>query len=161
MATRRIGGFRQEVIMIRIIAPIVYASASLLASSGTLSSQHHPEHHHGHHMAAPGYDLSTETTMECKVDSMEEVRASDCQGCEGGIHVRTTCGNEPYDVHLGPTAFVESKKFSLVKGDEIEVTGSRVSYDGGMSLIAKTVRKGESMLELRDAQGRPLWRKGR
>ena len=40
----------------------------------------------------------------------------------------------------------------------VGVTGSRVTYDGGTSLIAREVRKGESVLELRDEQGKPLWR---
>jgi hypothetical protein len=135
----------------------------MLLGAGPYSSQHHPEpgHHHRHHVAAPGYDLSTETRVHCKIDSVEEVVASDCRGCEGGTHLRATCGGDALDVHLGPSAFVKGKNFPLAKGDEIEVTGSRVAYDGGTSLVAKEVRKGDAVLELRDESGKPLWRLGR
>ena len=75
-----------------------------------------------------------------------------------GIHLRAECEGEACDIHLGPAAFVTSKDFPLAKGDELDVTGSRVTYEGGGSLIAKEVRKGEAVLELRDEQGKPLWR---
>lgn len=142
---------------------LVYASASLLAGAAVASSQHHPEPHHGHHhgVAAPGYDRASETTMRCKVDAVEEFVPGDCRGCDGGIHLRATCGGEACDIHLGPAAFVKGKNFPLAKGDEIDVTGSKVAYEAGTSLIAKEVRKGESVLVLRDEQGRPLWRQGR
>ncbi|HEY7700404.1 MAG TPA: DNA-binding protein, partial [Vicinamibacteria bacterium] len=81
--------------------------------------------------------------------------------CDGGIHLRASCDGEACDIHLGPSAFVKGKNFPLAKGDEIDVTGSRVTHDGGTSLLARKVRKGEAVLELRDEQGLPLWRKGR
>jgi hypothetical protein len=153
----------EEGIMTTILRSFLYASASLLAGAAVASSQHHPEQHHGHHhgMAAPGYDRATEVTRHCKVDSVDEVAPGNCPGCDGGIHLRATCDGEVCDIHLGPAAFVKDKNFPLAKGDEIDVTGSRVTHDGGTSLLARKVRKGEAVLELRDEQGLPLWRKGR
>jgi hypothetical protein len=147
--------------MTTILRPFLYACASLLvAAAGRASSQHHAEPHHGHHhgVAAPVYDRATEITRHCKVDSVDDVDRGGCSGCDGGIHLRATCEGEACDIHLGPAGFVQGKKFPLAKGDEIDVTGSRVTYDGGTSLIAREVRKGESVLELRDEQGKPLWR---
>jgi hypothetical protein len=148
--------------MTTILRSFLYAPAALLAGAAVATSQHHPEPHHGHHhgMAAPGYDRTTEVTRHCKVDSVDELAPGGCGGCDGGIHLRATCDGDACDIHLGPAAFVKGKNFPLAKGDEIDVTGSRVTYDGGTSLIARTVRKGEAALELRDEQGLPLWRKG-
>jgi hypothetical protein len=108
---------------------------------------------------APGYDRSTETTMHCKVDSVDEVAPSGgCRGCEGGVHLRATCGSDTCDVHLGPQSFIQGKNFPLAKGDEIDVTGSRFEEGGEANLVAREVRKGDAVLELRDEQGKPLWR---
>jgi hypothetical protein len=142
--------------MTSFLRSFFYASASLLAGSAAASGQHHHGHHHG--VAAPGYDRQTEVTRHCKVESVDSIAPGGCSGCDGGVHLRATCDGEACDIHLGPAAFVEGKKFPLAKGDEIDVTGSRVTYDGGTSLIAKEVRKGDGVLELRDEQGRPLWR---
>jgi hypothetical protein len=153
---------REEEIMTTILRSSLCVSAALLAGAAAASSQHHPESHHRHYhgVAAPSYDIATEITRRCKVDSIDEVVPGDCRGCDGGIHLRATCDGEACDVHLGPAAYAKDKKFQLVKGDEIDVIGSRVSYDGGTSLIAREVRKGEAVLQLRDEQGLPLWRKG-
>jgi len=147
---------REEEIMTKILRSFLYLSALLLAGSAAASGQHHHGHHHG--VPVPGYDRATEITRHCKVDSVDEVARGDCRGCDGGVHLRATCDGEASDIHLGPAAFVEGKNFPLAKGDEIDVTGSRVTYDGGTSLIAKEVRKGDAVLELRDEQGKPLWR---
>ncbi len=146
--------------MTKILRSFLCVSASLLAGSALASGQHHPEPQHGHHhrVAAPGYDRATEITRHCKVDSVDQIAPGGCSGCDGGVHLRATCDGEACDIHLGPAAYEEGKKFPLAKGDEVDVTGSRVTYDGGTSLIAKEVRKGDAVLELRDDQGKPLWR---
>jgi hypothetical protein len=148
--------------MMNAIFRLFCASTATLAVAWLAPGQHHPEPHHRHHhgMAAPAYDPATVVTRHCTVDSLDEVAPGDCRGCDGGIHLRATCDGEACDIHLGPASFVKGKNFPLAKGDEIAVTGSRVPYDGGTSLIAREVKKGEAALELRDEQGLPLWRRG-
>jgi hypothetical protein len=68
---------------------------------------------------------------------------------------------ETLEVHLGPTAFLEKEKFTFAKGDQIEVTGSKVKIEGADALIAREVKKGGKTLTLRDAQGVPAWSGGR
>ncbi len=145
--------------MTTVVRSLLYVFASILGGAAVAFGQHHPEPHHGHHhrVAAPGYDRATEITRHCKVDSVDQIAPGGCRGCDGGVHLRATCEGEACDIHLGPAAFVQGKNFPLAKGDEIDVTGSKVTYDGGTSLIAKEVRKGEAVLELRDEQGKPLW----
>jgi hypothetical protein len=136
------------------------AAASLLAAAAAAASQHHPERHGHHHLTpAPAYDVSKEATLHCTVHSVDEVVAGDCRGCDGGIHLRATCAGEECDIHLGPSAYVASKSFAIAKDDEIDVTGARVAEEGGVSVIAREVKKGEAVLALRDERGRPLWRR--
>jgi hypothetical protein len=79
-----------------------------------------------------------------------------------GIHLDLESGGKVVDVHLGPAWFVEEQSPKLQKGDEVEVTGSRVQLGGAQALIARSVKKGAEVLTLRDATGTPAWsRRGR
>jgi hypothetical protein len=42
-------------------------------------------------------------------------------------------------------------------GDRVEITGSRVTVEGKPTIIAAEVRKGDEVLQLRDAAGVPVW----
>jgi hypothetical protein len=79
-----------------------------------------------------------------------------------GLHVIMNAeGGEAIAVHLGPAWFVERHGLSLEQGDTLEVTGSRLVFDGAPALIARTVVKGERRLVLRDEAGIPAWSAGR
>ena len=47
--------------------------------------------------------------------------------------------------------------FALAKDDQIEVTGSRVKYGDSDAIIAREIRKGSTVLTLRDEKGIPEW----
>ena len=64
---------------------------------------------------------------------------------------------EKLTVVLGPDWFLAQQDWHITTLDRIEVTGSRFELDGMPALIAQKVKKGEKILELRDASGRPLW----
>jgi hypothetical protein len=66
-------------------------------------------------------------------------------------------GKEMIEVFTGPTVFLEKQTFPLAKGDAIEVTGSRVTINGTAALLARQIRKGDTILILRDENGRPVW----
>jgi hypothetical protein len=106
----------------------------------------------GRGMSRMMYDTSTEMTFK---GTVEEVT----QGTRGmmGTHltVKTDKGN--MQVMLGPSNFISSKGFSFAKGDEVEVTGSKVTMGGAESLIAREVVKGGQTLTLRDKSGKPEW----
>jgi len=61
-------------------------------------------------------------------------------------------------VHRGPTAFLTETKVALLKGDTVEIVGSRIALAGETVLLAREVRKDDSVWTLRDATGLPLWR---
>lgn len=74
-----------------------------------------------------------------------------------GVHLTLKTGQETLTVHLGPSWFVDQQPVKLAKGDHVEITGSRVDFQGGKVLIAREVKKGGQVLTLRDAQGVPRW----
>lgn len=109
--------------------------------------------------AMPRYDTTTEAIFQGTVADVREV---DHAGFRGkGLHVTLKTTGETFDVHVGPAAFVQEKNLTLAKGDELEVTGSKVKEEGGSSVIAKSIRKGGTTVTLRDDRGRPLWSGGR
>jgi hypothetical protein len=105
------------------------------------------------------YNPATETTVKGTVEEVKQV--SGPRGGPGGAHLILKTDKETLEVRLGPTAFLEKEKFTFTKGDQIEVTGSKVKIEGANALIAREVKKGGKTLTLRDAQGVPAWSGGR
>ncbi len=106
----------------------------------------------------PRYTPSTEVTVKGTVD-----KVSHPTGPRGwpGTHIALKTATETLDVHLGPADFLAEKKFEIAAGDQVEVIGSKVKYNGADAIVAREIKKGDSTLVLRDAQGTPLWSRGR
>ena len=112
---------------------------------------------HGHRMM---YDKSTEATIKGTVDEVAKpADANARRGRFSTITLKTDSG--PMKVALGPARFMTAKNFALAKGDQIEVTGSKVTHEGKAFFLAREVKKGADTLTLRDADGKPAWSAGR
>ena len=105
------------------------------------------------------YDPATETTVKGTVEEVKQV--SGARGGPDGAHLILKTDKETLEVHLGPTTFLEKEKFTFAKGDQIEVTGSKVKIGAADALLAREVKKGDKTLTLRNAQGVPAWSGGR
>ncbi len=107
---------------------------------------------------SPMYDPTAETTVSGVVAEVQEV-----SGTKGwhGIHLQVKTADEVLDVHVGPSWFLAQKKFEISKGDQVEVTGSKLRLDNVDTLIARAIKKGDSELTLRNRQGIPAWSRGR
>jgi hypothetical protein len=61
-------------------------------------------------------------------------------------------------VSLGPVWYLERQEFELKPGDEVQVRGMHEKEkDGKLRVIGFELIKGDYVLSLRDAQGRPNW----
>jgi hypothetical protein len=78
-----------------------------------------------------------------------------------GTHLVVQAEGETLEVHLGPSRFLAGQEFSFEAGDAIEVTGSKVKRGEGEALLAREVKKGDTVLTLRNAEGVPQWSRGR
>ncbi len=74
-----------------------------------------------------------------------------------GVHITLKTAKETIPVHLGPSWYLEKQGLTLASGDKVEVTGSRITYQGQPAIIAAEVKKGGQVLKLRDAAGVPAW----
>ncbi len=104
------------------------------------------------------YDPATEVTMKGSIEAVQQLT-----GPRGwaGSHVSLKTDTETIDVHVGPSWFLTQNKIALAKGDQIEVTGSKVKYGASDALIARELKKDGQSLTLRNAQGIPAWSRGR
>ncbi len=100
------------------------------------------------------YDPATVTTVSGTVDKVEKIPRRN----HNGVHLTLSTSSGPLEVHLGPDFYVEKQDVKIAQGDQVEVTGSKVSFQGSPALIAQTVKKGDAVLTLRDAAGVPVWR---
>lgn len=105
------------------------------------------------------YNPATEVTVKGTVEQVRQVTGR--KSWWTGTHLTLKTAKETLDVHLGPSWYLAEKKFAVAKGDQIEVTGSKIKYEGADAIIAREVTKGKQVLVLRNAQGVPEWSKGR
>ena len=122
----------------------------------------------GRSTRGPVYDPSTETTVKGTVEEVQQLTGKPVPGpnetmwnmCPrgwSGTHLILTTDQGTLAVHVGPTAYLTSKNFSISMGDELTITGSKVRYLGSDFLIAREITKGGQVLTLRDTKGFPLW----
>lgn len=100
------------------------------------------------------YNPATETTVKGTVEAVRKVWG---HRHWSGTHLTLKTESGTYDVHLGPSSFLKKKNFTFAKGDEIEVTGSKVMYRHRDAIVAREIVKDGETLTLRDAQGYPEW----
>jgi hypothetical protein len=106
----------------------------------------------------PKYDPSTEVTLK---GTVEKVTQNASPRGWPGTHLTLKTGTETLDVHVGPSAFLTEKKFEIAAGDQVEVIGSKIKFEGVDALLAREIKKGDKSLTLRNAQGIPQWSAGR
>lgn len=101
---------------------------------------------------AAAYDAATETSVS------GTLARPPARGRMGVYLSVEESDGEMVDVRLAPHGYLASRGFSLEEGDELEVTGSRVTLRGSPVLIAREITKQGRTVELRDRAGKPLWR---
>ena len=79
------------------------------------------------------------------------------KGMSYGVHMTVKTDKETISVHVGPGWFIENQDIKIVPKDKVEVTGSRITFEGKPAIIAAEVKKGEEILKLRDENGFPAW----
>jgi hypothetical protein len=102
----------------------------------------------------PKYDLTTETKMK---GTVEEVRLPPAGKDKEIAHLLVKTGTDTVDVYLCPKSFLDDMGVSFSKGDEIDLTGSKIKQGEAELILAREVVKGTDTLVLRDAKGNPVW----
>jgi hypothetical protein len=101
------------------------------------------------------FDPKTVETLSGEVVSVDQ--AASGRSMASGVHFTLKTEKETVPVHLGPSWYLEKQAVTIAPGDKVEVTGSRITYQGKPAIIAAEVKKGGQVLKLRDATGVPAW----
>jgi DNA/RNA endonuclease YhcR with UshA esterase domain len=106
--------------------------------------------------AVPKYDPATEVTLKGTVDGVRE-RECPVSGGMGAHVVLKTSDGKTIEVHLATTRFMKNYDLVFNKGDQIEVTGSKVVFEGVETIFAREVKRGNDTFTFRDKDGNPVW----
>ncbi|MGE5237711.1 MAG: DNA-binding protein [Chloroflexota bacterium] len=101
------------------------------------------------------YNPATVETISGEVVKIDKITPA--KGMSYGIHLMLKTDKETISVHLGPSWYIERLDTKIEVGDKLEVKGSRVTFSGSPAIIAAEVKKGDSVLTLRDSNGFPAW----
>lgn len=104
----------------------------------------------------PKYNPATEAVFK---GTVEEVRDRQCPVSGGmGAHViLKQADGTTIEVHLAPSKFVKEYELVFNQGDQIEVTGSKVNFEGVDTIFAREVKRGNDVFVFRDKDGNPVW----
>ncbi|SRR5579872_3870168 len=104
----------------------------------------------------PKYDPATEKVFK---GTVEEVRDRECPVSGGmGSHVVLKLEDgSTIEVHLATSKFVKTYDLTFNKGDQLEVTGSKVKFEGVDTIFAREVKRGNDVFVFRDQDGKPVW----
>ena len=101
------------------------------------------------------YDPKTVETISGEVVRVDTI--TPMKGMSGGVHLVVRTDKESISVHLGPAWYLENQDVKIQPRDKVEITGSRITFDGKPAIIAREVKKGDEVLDLRDDNGYPVW----
>lgn len=107
-------------------------------------------------VSVPKYDPATEATFKGTVDEVRD-RMCPVSGGMGSHLILKLADGKTIEVHLAATKFVKVYELVFNKGDEIQVTGSKVKFEGVDTIFAREVKRGNDTFVFRDKDGNPAW----
>ena len=119
--------------------------------------------------AMPKYDVTKEVKVKGVIEDVKEMTMANhpseskaglpgtpAKG-EVGIHLMVKTATETIEVRLCPSGYLKDFEVAFSKGQQVEVTGSRVKVDDKEVILAREVVQGNNTVTLRDSKGAPVW----
>lgn len=101
------------------------------------------------------YNPKTVETIIGEIVSVDKITPR--QGMFYGIRIVVKTNEMTLPVHLGPGWYIENQDIMFEQNDKVEVTGSRITFEGKPAIVAAEIKKGDEVLILRDNNGFPAW----
>jgi hypothetical protein len=101
------------------------------------------------------YDTANQTKVTGTVEAVADYQCPVSGALGSHITVKTSGGT--MEVHLAPAKFVKDYDITIHKGDQVEILGAKITYEGKPSMIAKSVAVDRVTFAFRDDHGKPLW----
>lgn len=106
--------------------------------------------------AVPKYDLATEVTIKGTITEVSE-RNCPVSGSMGFHLVIKSPDGKTIEAHIATTKFMKAYDMTLIKGDQIELVGSKVTFEGVETIFAREVTRENETFIFRDKTGKPVW----
>lgn len=106
--------------------------------------------------AVPKYDPGTEVTLKGTVLEVQD-RQCPVSGGVGSHFILKIADGDTIEVHLASTKYVQTYDLGFHKGEQLQVTGSKVQFEGVETVFAREVKRGEDVFVFRDKSGKPVW----
>jgi hypothetical protein len=71
------------------------------------------------------------------------------------LTLRTDAGK--FTIFLGPDLYVDKLPVQIHNLDKIQVTGSKITWEGQPVIMAAEIKRGDQLLKLRGPNGVPVW----
>lgn len=132
----------------RGIIPIAFGTGLLFL--GTALAQNNQPLHENYQ-----YEVSRQVNVRGIV---QEVREYQCPVSDTvGTHITLKQDVGSIEVHLAPASFLKKYEIEIRKGDQVEIQGSKIIFEGKPALLAKVVADDNVTFAFRDSSGKPLW----
>jgi hypothetical protein len=107
-------------------------------------------------VTVPKYDPANEATFK---GTVLESRDHECpvSGGMGSHLILKLLEGKTIEVHLAATRFVKSYGLVLNKGDQVDVVGTKVQFEGKDTIFAREVTRGTETFAFREKNGTPIW----
>jgi len=109
----------------------------------------------GPRQRAPRYNAATEVKVQGVVQEVSEYWCP--INADKGAHLMLKTEAGILEVHLAPVRFLRGNGLTFNKGDQIEVVGSMVTYQGHDALIARKITRDNRTVAVRQPNGKPIW----
>lgn len=106
--------------------------------------------------AVPKYDVATEITIKGVITEVSE-RNCPVSGSMGFHLVIKSPDGKTIEAHIATTKFMKAYDMTLIKGDQIELVGSKVTFEGVETIFAREVTRENETFIFRDKTGKPVW----
>jgi hypothetical protein len=73
------------------------------------------------------------------------------------VYLTLQTGEGKITIFLGPSLYFDKLPVKIKVLDRIQVTGSKITWEGSSVILAAEVKKGDTVLKLRDSNGVPVW----
>jgi len=105
---------------------------------------------------AQKYDVKSEVHIDKAV--VQDVQDTTLPNGQHRMVLTVKSGSDMYTVSLSPKAYLEVMDATFAQGDQVQITGSKVTDSEGKTIIlAREIIKGGDTLVFRDKNGEPAW----
>jgi hypothetical protein len=101
------------------------------------------------------YNPQTVVTVSGTVVSMTPPSVK--RGLPYLVHLTLQTREGKINIFLGPSFYIDNLPVHIKVLDRIQVTGSKITWEGSPVILAAEIKRGDEVLKLRDPKGIPVW----